>query len=158
MSFEIERKFLVPRSEEVRTLLEGHVGNKMAQAYLAQGAVSVRTRIVGEKAWLTLKSEAQDSLGRVRHEWEYEIPFEDAQQMMAQPGAYGLEKIRYEVAHKGKTYEVDRYLGALSGLYTAEVELSESQEALMLPEWVGLEVTGDPSWSNEALARDGVPA
>lgn len=157
MPYEIERKFLVERNTELAVLLEGLVGTRMAQAYLAKGAVVVRTRVAGERAWLTLKSAPLDREGRVCNEWEYEIPLAEAQAMMSQPGAYGLEKIRYEVNHQGKTYEVDEYLGSLSGLFTAEVELDDAQEVLQLPDWVGEEVTGQLAWSNEALARNGMP-
>jgi len=148
---EIERKFKL-RSPQV---LDGLQGSDFLQAYLAKGSVLVRVRVCDDRAWLTLKGQPLSSLSRP--EWEYDIPVADAREMARQPGAYGLEKTRYFIAHQGHTFEVDRYHGALAGLYTVEVEMDSEQVSVALPEWVGEEVTGNKAWDNESLARNGWP-
>jgi adenylate cyclase len=59
----------------------------------------------------------------------------------------------------GHTAEVDVYTGRLAGLIVVEVEFSTRQEAEEFepPAWFGDELTGDPRWSNAALAAHGKP-
>jgi CYTH domain-containing protein len=40
----------------------------------------------------------------------------------------------------------------LAGLILAEVELSSELQAVELPSWIGIELTGLKNWSNAALA------
>ena len=108
------------------------------------------------KAWLTLKGQPVSTLSRP--EWEYEIPVADAQEMTRQPGAYGIEKTRYFIEHRGHTFEVDSYHGSLEGLHTVEVEMASETTSVTLPDWVGEELTGNRAWDNESLARIGWPA
>ena len=44
-----------------------------------------------------------------------------------------------------------------AGLVLAEVELDSAEQALDLPDWVGREVTGDPRYMNNRLARATAP-
>lgn len=155
MPFEIERKFLVDAAAAA-AVLQGREGVRMEQGYLANGAVGTRVRLAGDKAWLTLKS-APVALG-TRHEWEYEIPVAEAQQMLTLPEVQALRKTRYLVEHAGNTWELDVYDGALAGLMTAEVELKSMDQMLALPGWVGREVTGQAEWDNSSLAIHGRPA
>jgi len=55
--------------------------------------------------------------------------------------------------------EVDIYSGTLAGPNVAEVEFTyEADAASFNPtDWFGLELTGEPEWSNAALARRGRP-
>ena len=55
-----------------------------------------------------------------------------------------LEKERFFVEDSGATWIVDVYGGILNGVVIAEIELKQETEALILPTWVGKEVTGDP--------------
>jgi adenylate cyclase len=55
-----------------------------------------------------------------------------------------LEKERFFVEDAGATWLVDVYEGILNGVVIAEIELKRETEALILPNWVGKEVTGDP--------------
>jgi CYTH domain-containing protein len=43
-------------------------------------------------------------------------------------------------------WEVDVYDGHLSGISIAEVELQREDQPILLPDWVGQEVTGDPKY------------
>jgi adenylate cyclase len=46
----------------------------------------------------------------------------------------------------GATWHVDIYCGLLQGVILAEVELKDATQELIIPDWVGKEVTGDPSY------------
>jgi adenylate cyclase len=63
-----------------------------------------------------------------------------------------IEKDRYLVPHLGKTWEVDVFGGENAGLVIAEVELRDEDERVVLPTWVGLEVTGRAPYYNSSLA------
>ena len=48
---------------------------------------------------------------------------------------------------------VDEYEGSISGLIIAEVELDSEDQEVIVPDWVGLELTHLKGWSNSALSR-----
>jgi adenylate cyclase len=81
----------------------------------------------------------------VRPEFEYEIPIADAERMLSTICRDDtLEKRRFFVEDVGATWHVDVYCGLLQGIVIAEIELKEETQELILPRWVGKEVTGDP--------------
>ncbi|WP_425419870.1 CYTH domain-containing protein [Oricola indica] len=153
MAREIERKFLVG-SDAWRSEVE--TSRHIVQAYVALDTnTSVRVRISdGRKARLTVKFGLSHM---VREEFEYEIPVEDARQMVSASRGRLVEKTRYHVRHEGFVWEVDEYAGALAGLVIAEVEMQSEDDAPALPAWLGREVTGDGAWSNARLAVNGLP-
>ncbi|MET0726987.1 MAG: CYTH domain-containing protein [Acidimicrobiales bacterium] len=155
MADEIERKFLVtvlPDSVELGP------GEELRQGYLAiDGAVEVRIRISGGAARLTIKAGS----GLSRTEVEVPLAPTDADDLWEHTAGRRIEKVRHRVAlAPGIDADVDRYRAGLSGLCTAEVEFAdlESARAFPPPRWFGREVTGEPGWSNAALARHGIPA
>lgn len=144
MSVEIERKFLVQEGSwrEVQAV-------PMAQGYLARSkAATVRVRISGEKAWLTVKGRGD---GLSRPEFEYEVLAVDARAMLAMvPGV--VEKTRRRVPVGSHVFEVDVFEGDNAGLVVAEVELGAPDEAFERPDWLGREVTGIPRYFNSELS------
>ena len=54
-----------------------------------------------------------------------------------------LEKQRFFVEDAGATWQVDVYGGILQGVVIAEIELKHENQELILPHWIGKEVTGD---------------
>ena len=150
MKTEIERKFLV-RDDGWR---EGASASKsIRQGYLcADEARSVRVRISGDNALLTIKATLHERYTRL--EYEYAIPVEDAHALLdsACVGAV-LEKTRYVVRHGGLTWEVDEFGGDNAGLIVAEVELENADQAIVRPDWLGDEVTDDPRYLNVNLAK-----
>jgi adenylate cyclase len=151
MPVEIERKFLVV-GESWRGL--GHIV-PIRQGYLASSeSLSVRVRQAGPHAFLTVKGGA----GLVRAEYEYEIPLDEAVEMLdrlCHPPL--IEKRRHVLDLDGIEWVVDEFGGALSGLVLAEVELDSAEQQVDLPGWVGREVTDDPRYLNASLAKDGLP-
>lgn len=147
MALEIERKFLVKDNSFVKM---AKAVRHIRQTYLSDRPEStVRLRTADGRAWLTVKSK---NAGCVRHEWEFEIPEAEAEEMAAQcAGGWRIEKTRYLVDYVGFTWEVDEFHGHHEGLTVAEVELPSADVALELPPFVGIEVTGDPRYYNSNL-------
>ena len=152
MAKEIERKFLVA-SDGWKERADG--GIRLRQGYIVtMDDRSVRVRIHGNKrARLTIKI-GKSAL--VRNEYEYDLPMDDARELLAQAVGVVIEKRRYRVPHKGFTWEVDVYEGALEGLVVAEVEMKKETDLPALPAWLGHEITGDRRYSNQSLATGGL--
>jgi adenylate cyclase len=148
MGIEIERKFL-PAGDGWRGLGQPTL---MRQGYLVADPVrTVRVRIEGERAVITIKSK---STGASRGEWEYEIPVPDAAELLGRLCEQPLvEKVRHRIEHAGHTWEVDEFQGENAGLVVAEIELDSEDEAFERPDWIGQEVTGDPRYYNSSLIR-----
>lgn len=149
MSIEIERKYLVI-DDSYRAMATGSC--EMSQAYLsADPDATVRVRISGDQAWLTVKSR---NCGATRGEWEYAIPVQDARDMIAACCSGIISKTRWYVdAGGGLKWEVDAFHGHLEGLVVAEIELPSEDTPFGLPPFVGEEVTGDARYYNSSLCR-----
>lgn len=145
MSIEIERKFLVNRTD----MLTGLRGIRMRQCYLARGNVTVRVRITDERAWLTVKGA---TLGIARPEFEYAIPLTDAYALEQLVSETPIDKTRYEITVGKHIFEVDVFQGVNAPLVIAEIELGSVDEDFTRPDWLGAEVTNDPRYRNSELA------
>lgn len=146
MALEIERKYLVINESYREMAIEKR---HIAQGYLSTDPdKTVRVRIAGTRAFLTVKSRNQ---GDVRHEWEYEIPVSDAEEMLELCAGTVLAKWRYIVPFEGWTWEVDEYENNLAGLVVAEVEIDNPDRKVPLPSFAGEEVTGRPEYYNSTL-------
>jgi len=149
MGIEIERKFLV--DHEKWSQVNKPAGTHYRQGYiLADSGRTVRIRISDKSAFLNLKSK---STNMSRHEYEYEIPLEEGQEILDNLALNGTEKVRYRVDFSGKVWEVDVFLGDNAGLIIAEIELESEDERFEKPEWVTTEVTDDGRYTNAALAK-----
>ena len=149
VAFEIERKFLVADPGIVRRA--ARPGLPMRQAYLAAGATSVRVRIAGGRGRLCVKGPSE---GLRRAEFEYEVPLEDAEEMMRTLRCSGIvEKTRYRVEETGFDWEIDVFGGANAPLVLAEAELDDERREVPAAPWRGEEVSRDPRFTNAYLAR-----
>jgi CYTH domain-containing protein len=147
LAHEIERKFLVAgegwREAAVRCerLVDGLLATSKGR--------KVRVRLYEDRATLTIKTGKK---GRLRLEFEYDIPRVDAEHLMAREcGASVVAKTRHFVPHEGFTWEVDVYEGVLQGVVLAEVELASVDQDPPRPAWVGREVTEDPAFRKQRL-------
>ncbi|HXR35774.1 MAG TPA: CYTH domain-containing protein [Candidatus Binataceae bacterium] len=156
MPIEIERKFLVAD--------EGWRKLYTKSARLRDGLIAtsndckVRVRMYERRATITIKTKRA---GSKRSEFEYEIPVEDAEELISfHCGENVLAKTRYYVPHQGFTWEVDVYEGILSGVILAEIELESADIKVPAPHWIGREVTDDPQYKkiNMHKARLGQPS
>lgn len=161
MADEVERKYLIVAhqlpSEIAVALADPAAGVALRQGYLAEERdVSTRLRITADAAVLTVK--AGHGLRRV--EVELAISADDAAALWPYTDGRRVTKTRHRVALvDGHVAELDEYAGELAGLHTVEVEFdSEASAAVFVPpDWFGRELTGDPRWTNAALARHGAP-
>ena len=146
MAIEIERKFLV----------QGDAWRSAPAVYYSQGYLNrdksrtVRVRIAGEAAFLTIKGITQ---GASRAEFEYPIPLADAYQLLVLCELPLIEKYRREIPYQGLLWEVDEFLGDNAGLVVAELELPDEGAPFIKPAWVGAEVTGDERYYNANLCQ-----
>lgn len=146
MGSEIERKFRVDPSWQ-----PPNEGTAFEQGYLNSHAErTVRVRVEGERARLTVKSK---TTGITRHEFEYEIPLDNARVMLAICEQPIITKRRHVVMHEGKKWEVDVFAGDNAGLVVAELELASEDEAFAKPPWVREEVSDDPRYYNANLVK-----
>src|SRR5215469_5613027 len=156
MALEIERKFLVANdcwkntvARRVR-IRDGLIANNKGH--------KARVRIADDVATIALKSRKR---GLVRNEFEYAIPLSDAEEMLhLMCDGNVLDKIRHFIPHGSDTWQVDVYEGLLNGIVLAEIELADADQRLTLPEWVGTDVTADPTYKKinmvaERLAKSG---
>lgn len=147
MGIEIERKFLVDKQKwdavpkpQGMNFRQGYILNSKQQ--------TVRIRVADESGYINLKS-ALDATSR--HEFEYEIPLEEAKQILDLFAKTQIQKIRYEIEVGGKIWEIDVFSGDNEGLIVAEIELDDASEAFEKPDWVTNEVTTEGRYTNSAL-------
>ena len=150
MAKEIERKYLVT-DQSYKESAERK--EEMEQTYISAAIDStVRIRIIDKRAYLTVKTR---NLDVVRNEWEYEIPVEDAREMMEKCARTSiLRKTRWFVG----PWMVDEYHGHLEGLTVAEIELESADAHVPKAAFIGKEVSNDPRYFNSTLAlADRIP-
>jgi len=145
MPVEIERKFLVVGDGWRKP----GSGQHYRQGYLCKGEVTIRVRCGASQGFLTIKG---SSNGPVRPEFEYEIPLDEAEELLNLCRRPLVEKVRHEIWHAGMVWHVDEFAGENAGLVLAEVELRHPDQAVVLPDWVGGEVTSDERYRNSRLA------
>lgn len=149
MKVEIERKFLLAS--------EGWRREVLRSEYIRDGLVATsderktRVRIIGERATLAVKTKR---IAGGRYEFEYDIPMEDAELLLASCGSNATVKHRHYVLHQGLTWEIDEYDGILKGVVLAEVELDAIDQLIDMPSWIGREVTAQAPYRKINMLRE----
>lgn len=147
MGIEIERKFLLLNDSWRQLGTPIHY----AQGYLvADGQRTVRVRVAGKEGFITIKGRSE---GISRKEFEYQIPVNEALELMDLSVASIIEKYRTKVLFEGKIWEIDEFEGDNKGLIMAEIELKSEDESFAIPPWISSEVTGDYRYFNSYLSR-----
>lgn len=149
MAQEIERKFLVAGEFKRFAFKQYHI----IQGYLSSVPErTVRVRIKGNNGYLTIKGIASVD-GISRFEWEKEIPYNEAKELLVlcEPGV--IDKTRYFIENGAHTFEVDEFHGDNKGLIIAEIELNSEDESFNKPDWLGKEVSGESKYYNAALSK-----
>lgn len=149
MAQEIERKFLVADTAFLSEL----AGVAFKQGYIpGKEGPTVRIRIEGARAVITLKGL---TTGISRSEYEYEIPIEDAEEILEELCERPfIDKTRYILVWQDQVWAVDVFAGDNAGLVIAEVELHSEEEKVEKPPWVGAEVSGDSRYYNANLVHN----
>lgn len=150
MATETERKFLL-KNDSWNT---GITGTNYKQGYLVSSKErTVRIRIAGDTGYITIKGPAvADSL--VHPEYEYEIPVTDAEELFNLCEPERIEKTRYKIPYENHVWEVDVFHGLNQGLVMVEVELQDEHEDVIIPPWIGEEVSYDMRYFNSRLAKE----
>lgn len=148
MAKEIERKFLVKDDSYINL---SYQSIEISQGYISTDPDRVvRIRTYSNKGFMTVKTR---NIGITRKEWDFEIPYEDAKELLDEVAVHKLEKTRYYFSGPdGYLWEIDRFGGSHEGLVIAEVELPYEDATFEMPSFVGEEVTGDPQYYNSNLA------
>jgi CYTH domain-containing protein len=148
MGLEIERKFLVNHAKWAAT--EKPKREFYRQGYMLTGPnKTIRVRATDTKGFLSVKGKTE---GATRAEFEYEIPKEEAIQLLDMFAISDLTKYRYKVVFAGKLWEVDVFLGENEGLIVAEIELVSEDDSFDLPDWAADEVTAEKKYYNSNLS------
>ena len=148
MGKEIERKFLVKK--DVWESSEKGDKHLYKQGYIVNepGKV-VRIRLTDVAGFITIKGASQ---GATRPEYEYEIPADEAEELLRQFCSSIISKTRHKLIFKGKLWEVDEFHEDNEGLIMAEIELKDENETFEFPEFIGEEVTDDVRYYNSRLS------
>ena len=148
MTVEIERRFLL-KNDSWRA--KAGAPQTLRQGYLSvEKECTIRVRIIGNRAWLTLKGYISDVS---RHEFEYAIPVADATTILEQMCPFKLKKHRTCIAYQGHVFEVDEYFDDNAPLVVAEIELPSEDTLFERPEWLGEEITHDGRFTNAYLSQ-----
>lgn len=150
MGLEIERKYTV--NDKIFALIDSlPTAEAIRQGYLNSNAErTVRVRVKANKSYLTVKGKNN---GISRLEFEYEIPMEDALELLKLCEPYTIEKVRYTFSLNNLLWELDVFEGMHKGLIIAELELEDADMQVELPEWVNREVSDDPAYYNSNLSK-----
>jgi CYTH domain-containing protein len=148
MAIEIEHKYLI----DSKLFLQQDYKSKhlIKQAYLNnEPEKTIRVRSKDNLGFITIKGKAN---GASRLEFEYEIPLNDAQDLIVNFGQNTVEKYRYTIHFEGMLWEVDEFLGSNLGLWVAEIELKNASQKYQMPLWILENVTEDHRYANSNLA------
>jgi len=150
MGLEIERKFLINgdyKKHAVKSLT-------IKQGYISTvHGITVRVRLKDKKGYLTIKGSTGES-GLSRYEWEKEIAYEEADELLRLCDSGIIDKTRYIIPAGNYTWEVDEFHGENEGLFIAEIELKSESDTFSVPDWLGQEVTGDLRYYNSYIAKN----
>ena len=147
MKKEIERKFIVLDNSyqdlgDYEHCIQGYIPSRKEPL--------IRIRTIGERSFITIKS---DINGITRIEYEYQIPNEDAKDLLELFCKHSIvEKNRYSIRYKSTLWEVDEFLGDNGGLVVAEVELISEDQSYDSPNWIGEEISTTKKYYNYNLA------
>ena len=112
---------------------------------------TVRLRNWNKTYFLTLKGVRK---GATATEYEWEIAADVAASIVQDSYHPHIEKNRYLwYGADEMLWEIDEFEGDLAGLIIAEVELETEASEVLLPEWVGMELTHLEGWSNASLVK-----
>lgn len=149
MAKEIERKFLI----DLKKIDKLENGYNIKQGYIkTEDKTVVRIRINDKEAFLTIKGA---NIGATRLEYEYPIPISDAKDILRNLCKKPIiDKTRYEIKYDNHIWEIDIFHQENDGLAIAEVELTNENEAIELPNWIIKEVTNEYKYCNSNLLEN----
>jgi adenylate cyclase len=153
MQIEIERKFLV-KKKYIKKVIKARFCQmeKITQAYLGKSPASrVRIYEPDNTAEITIKSPGK----LTRQEFNFKISYKEALNVIKFiPNI--IQKNRYYIYDENsRVWHVDEYLNPCKGLWVAEIELWSEDEEIILPHWIGEEISGVEKYKNSTIAFEG---
>ncbi len=156
MAKEIKRKYLVD-IKDFNKIVGLSQDNKLSikQCYLQNAKnLVIRLRLQNsineEKAFIKIKGK---TIGITELEYEYEIPYIEALEMIVEFGEEILSKTRYFLNYNEVMFKIDVFEGNNEGLIIAKVELKNEKEQIVLPNWIGEEISLDKRYFNNNLLK-----
>lgn len=147
---EIERKYKVKNLDFIKESF--HVFD-IKQGFLnADENRTVRIRVRADEGFITVKGKSSED-GLSRFEWEKPITRAEANDLLALCESGIIDKKRYLVNFHNQIFEIDVFSGENEGLIIAELELSSTDSVPVLPDWIGVEVTGQIKYYNSQLSK-----
>ena len=146
MNLEIERRYLVNKSKFIYPQKKKEI--KQAYIFIEEKQV-LRVRMIDDRSFLTYKF---NKSGIERLEFEYQIPNKDARKLISLSENYRIHKTRYYLPINNHIWEIDEFHGYNDGLLIAEIELSDKNEAIEIPDWVGDEISTEKKYFNFSLS------
>lgn len=167
MAIEIERKFLVERpaelipwesASEVYEVVQGYLMSKDNKILRVTKAVPIKTkpgRHLPEPHGVLCFKIGINPLKRI--EIEHHISFDEAYELLKHCEGHLIEKTRYwfntmTEDEVDPIWEVDVFHGVNHGLIVAEVELPSENYPIVLPPFIGQDVSNDVRYSNAMLS------
>lgn len=153
---EIERRWLVDPDAVGRLEVEDPIA--ICDRYILGTRIRLRRMQRGADAIfkLTRKYECEDPIAR-----PIVTAYIDASEheVLAGLPALTLQKTRYKLRYEGHDFSIDRFEGALQGLWLGEIELADADTLRRLdnPDWSLRDVTYETSYQGAALASSGIP-
>lgn len=121
--------------------------------FVSDSEWTVRIRFSDELTYLTIKGRRTMATA-VEFEWSLERA--TAEHLLTLADFPAIEKTRFNWRGvDGLLWEVDEFIGRFDGLIVAEIELLNEEQSVILPLWLGRELTGKHAWSNARLAARG---
>jgi adenylate cyclase len=158
--YEIERRFLIKDFNAMWQDIVDHgtITEEINQGYLSTDKdKTIRVRLTKNRtsganpAYLTVKGK---TVGIKKIEIEEEISVSNAAALYTNFCETKISKVRHSVKLNGMIWELDEF-----DLYKwiAEIELTSEDQEIILPTWLGEEITHDHRYSNANMSKTGWP-
>ncbi|MEM9336873.1 MAG: adenylate cyclase [Patescibacteria group bacterium] len=166
MGIEIERTFLLNKPGDDNWLKHTNALIEIKQGYIAQGygnTVRVREAITRDPGTMETSEISRrvgikgKPKGIVTPEIEARVTKMQFNHLYELCESRVIDKTRYIVPIAKHVFEIDVYKGVLAGLVTIDIELAAADEAIVMPSWIGEEITGRKEYTNHDLALKGLP-
>lgn len=149
---EIERKFLL-LNDSWKENVDERVHIKQVYVTKQKDGWLTRLRITDDtSAEITIKG---PKVGIEGAEYNLPMDIESAKDLWSKSDGQRIEKYRNIIHNEdGTKWEIDEFVGkGLDKLVLAEIELKDKDQEVVMPSWVGLEVSGTRLYSNDYLAQ-----
>jgi CYTH domain-containing protein len=102
-----------------------------------------------------IKRKVSDGVREENERMIYYPEYRDLLLNQNKPGTRVVTKNRHCFVHKNQYFELDEYTDFYEGLVVLEIELTDRNDRVSIPDWMGrcCEVTGEARYSNASLAE-----